>query len=67
MVMEEQSPWLCHICDRTSTSSDAVTCSECYKLTCRTHMTIATIHNPDNGLYQLVLICAHCQLKRQLS
>ncbi len=65
--MEEQSPWLCHICDLTSTSSDAVTCSECYKQTCRSHMVTATIHNPDNGLYQLVLICSYCQLKRQLS
>ncbi len=65
--MDEQSPWLCHICDRTSTSNDGVTCGECFKLTCRSHMTTATIRNPGSELYQLVLICAHCQFKRQLS
>lgn len=64
--MDDNSPWLCHICDRTSISADAVTCSECYKLSCRSHMTTATVHNQSTGLYELVLVCAHCHLKKHL-
>lgn len=65
-MSEEKSPWLCHICDYRSTVGEGPVCAECYKVTCRPHLTVATVLNNDSGLYELQQICLECQLRKQL-
>lgn len=65
-MSEESSPWLCHICDYRSNISEGLTCAECYKICCRQHVTVATVLNPQSGLYELQQICIECQLKKNL-
>ena len=61
-----QSPWMCHICDYSSTVGEGHVCSECYKITCSEHITISSVLNHQSGLYELLPICVACQFKKQL-
>lgn len=65
-MSEESSPWMCHVCGYCSTVGEGLACAECYKLTCREHMTVATVQNPESGLYELKQICVECQFKKNL-
>ncbi|WP_303721642.1 hypothetical protein [Malonomonas rubra] len=60
------SPWMCHICDYCSNVGEGLVCSECYKITCPQHMTVASVLNPESGLFELKKICVECQLKKRL-
>jgi hypothetical protein len=65
-MSDEQSPWMCHVCDYCSTIGEGLVCSECYKLACRDHMTTATVLNQQTGLYEIRQICVECQFKKKL-
>ncbi len=65
-MAEEKSPWMCHICDYRSTIGEGLVCSECYKITCRNHITTTSVLNRESGLYELKLICVECHLKQSL-
>lgn len=65
-MSEEQSPWMCHVCDHRSTVGEGLTCSECYKLTCREHMTTTSVLNEETGLYEFRQICVECQFRKKL-
>jgi len=62
----EKSPWICHVCGYTSVVEEGIACDRCYKITCRRHLTVATVHNEDSGLYELKQICVECQLRKHL-
>lgn len=66
MMSEEKSPWMCHICDYHSTIGEGIVCSECYKLTCREHITTTTALNEETGLYEFRQVCVECQFKKHL-
>lgn len=55
----EHSPWICHVCDATSTS-ESTACSVCYKTTCDLHLKHVSVFNKESGLYEIVPICVHC-------
>jgi hypothetical protein len=63
----EPSPWICHVCGHTSTVGEGIACDQCYKIACRRHLVVASIYNPDSGLYELKQICVDCQLRKQLN
>lgn len=63
LMKEDCSPWMCHICNYSSTAEKGVACSRCYKITCRQHLRTASLFNPESGLYEFARICALCQLK----
>ena len=63
----ENSPWMCHVCDQYSVIGEGITCSECYKLTCREHITTATVFNDQSGLYELKMVCVACQFIKNLN
>jgi len=65
-MAEESSPWMCHVCDFISTFGEGITCAECYKLTCRDHITTTTTLNKEAGLYEISQICVECQFKKKL-
>lgn len=65
-MIEEVSPWICHVCERTFTTSEGVVCSACFTLSCRSHMITATVLNRKSGLYELVQICTDCRIRQQL-
>ncbi len=65
-MSEESSPWMCHICDYRSTIGEGLVCSECYKITCREHITTTSVYNPDSGLYELQLVCVECHFRKSL-
>lgn len=65
-MIQEPSPWMCHICGRTGITEEGATCEECFKISCKSHMTTVTSKNPQTGLYELVTICALCRFKRHL-
>ncbi|PLY01732.1 MAG: hypothetical protein C0624_09875 [Desulfuromonas sp.] len=61
----EPSPWMCHICDVTSTSESTV-CSICFKTTCGLHLKHITVLNKESGLYELQPVCLHCTIDKTL-
>lgn len=65
-MTEERSPWMCHICDYRSIVGEGLVCSECYKISCRDHITTTTGLNQDSGLYEIKLVCVECQFRKQL-
>jgi len=66
-MSEEKSAWMCHVCDRFSTVGEGIVCSECFKITCREHVTTATVLNAESGLYELKMICVECQFLKNLN
>ncbi|PLX99010.1 MAG: hypothetical protein C0623_10555 [Desulfuromonas sp.] len=62
----EKSPWICHVCDYTSTDTEPVACAFCYKVTCATHLAHKTMLNKETGLYELQPICVECQIRPHL-
>ncbi len=65
-MLEERSPWLCHICGYSSTLGEGQACAECYKISGRKHLIVATVHNPQTSLYELKQICVECQFRKTL-
>lgn len=65
-MSEENSLWLCHVCGYSSNIGEGQACAECYKICCRSHLTVATVLNPKSGLYELQLICVECQFRKTL-
>jgi len=66
-MSEEKSAWMCHICDYYSTIGEGIVCSECFKITCNSHITTATVMNTESGLYELKKICAECRFRKTLN
>jgi len=62
----DQSAWMCHVCNYSSSIGEGRACSECYKITCSKHLTITSVLDPETGLYQLLPVCVECQFKKQL-
>lgn len=63
---DNQTAWMCHVCDYRSNVGDGQACSECYKITCPNHLTMKTVLDPESGLYHLKPVCIECQFKQQL-
>ncbi|NOY13398.1 MAG: hypothetical protein GXP51_06880 [Deltaproteobacteria bacterium] len=63
---EQNSRWICHICDYSSTIGEGQACSQCYKIACPEHMTVSTVYNPATGLYELQAVCVECHLRKIL-
>ncbi|SHI93847.1 hypothetical protein SAMN02745165_01186 [Malonomonas rubra DSM 5091] len=63
---EKETRWMCHICDYSSNVGEGIACSECYKITCRQHLTTTMDLNPESGLYEFRQVCVACQLKDQI-
>ena len=61
----ESSPWMCHICDVTSTG-ESTACSVCYKTTCVMHLKHVTRLNKESGLFELQPICLDCAIEKTL-
>lgn len=66
MSDNERSPWICHYCGYTSSTTESRACDQCYKITCGSHLQPTMRRNPDNGLYELAMICVECTLKEIL-
>jgi len=56
----ERSPWMCHICDFTSSDSESRVCDLCYRVTCSLHLRPASVYNEQNGLYETASVCIAC-------
>lgn len=59
MMEPEQSPWICHVCDRKATGESLV-CSICYRTTCRLHLRRVSNYNRQSGLYEIKWCCVLC-------
>jgi hypothetical protein len=59
MMDPEQSPWICHVCDKKSTGESSV-CSICYRTTCTAHLKRAPLFNKERGLYEINWLCVFC-------
>ena len=62
----QHSPWLCHICDATSTT-ESQTCSVCYKVACSAHLRKISIFNKESGIYEIRPVCVMCGFAEELS
>ena len=62
----EKSPWMCHVCDYTSDSTEPIACALCYKIACSSHIVHKTVLNEESGLYELQPICVDCSIKPYL-
>ena len=59
----EQSPWLCHVCDKKS-RGESTACEFCYRTTCTEHLTRVSHRDSESGLYVLKQICVACVLEQ---
>lgn len=59
----EQSPWICHVCERRFTEGEPDACSVCYKITCSQHLKHVPVEK-DSGLLVLEPICTYCELMK---
>lgn len=55
----EHCPWICHVCDATSTG-ESTACSICYKTTCPLHLRRVSLYNAESGLYEVAPVCVLC-------
>jgi len=63
-MTDDHSAWMCHICDYSSTTEEAIACASCYKIACRKHLRTSSIYNQQTGLYEIARVCALCQLDK---
>ncbi len=56
----ESTPWICHVCDYRSSTTESVACSVCYKTTCTAHLQHKSAFNAESGLYELQPVCIYC-------
>jgi hypothetical protein len=56
----ENSPWICHICDFKSATTESRTCSVCYRVTCPAHLQRVSTFNKERSLYELQDVCVSC-------
>ncbi|MDT8420551.1 MAG: hypothetical protein RQ754_08975 [Desulfuromonadales bacterium] len=59
----EQSPWICHVCDRRFPGGEAEACSVCYKTACSLHLKRVPVER-ESGLLVLEPICVHCEMAK---
>ena len=59
----DRSPWMCHICNYTSSDTESQACDLCYRVTCELHLRPASVYNPENGLYETAQVCIECGSK----
>jgi len=62
----DRSPWICHYCGYTSSTTESRACDQCYKITCNAHLQRAMRLNKNSGLYEMTTICAECALEELL-
>jgi len=63
MEDEQNSPWICHICDYRAPSGPSRVCSICYQTTCPSHLKTVPHYNPESKLYELRQVCLQCALE----
>lgn len=56
----EVSPWMCHICNKTSSTTESRACERCYKIACEHHMHTKAFLNRESGLWELKQVCTLC-------
>jgi len=56
----EASPWICHVCDYKSSSTESRVCSVCFRTTCPLHLQRVSVYDRDSGLYVLADVCIAC-------
>lgn len=56
----EQSPWLCHICNRSGEGESSI-CEICYQVTCPSHLETIPVHDNESGLLVLRRACPACR------
>ena len=61
MSRDEQSPWMCHVCDRKFASGEAEVCSVCYKTACSLHLKRVPVEK-ESGLLVLEPVCVYCEM-----
>ena len=61
----ERSPWICHVCDFKSDTTESKACDLCYRVTCSLHLRPASIYNKKNGLYETAAVCLTCAISRK--
>ena len=61
----ERSPWICHVCNFKSDSTESKVCDLCYRVTCPLHLRPASIYNEKNGLYETAAVCISCASTRK--
>ena len=59
------SPWICHICDATSTT-ESQSCALCFKIACSAHLRKISLYNRETGIYEIRPVCLTCALDRNL-
>lgn len=65
-MSDEKSPWICHVCGYRSNFGEGHVCSECYRITCKDHITRITVLNQETNLYEIRPLCIACRLQHQL-
>ena len=65
MSLEEQSPWMCHVCDRKSTDGSGEACSVCYKTTCPMHLKRVPVET-ESGILVLEPVCIYCEMEKMV-
>jgi hypothetical protein len=58
------TPWICHVCDFTSSASESRACAVCYKTTCPAHLKTVPTFNAETRLFELQPICVLCAITR---
>ena len=61
----EQSPWICHVCDKRG-AGDSMICSACYRTTCRDHLKRVSVYNNQSRLYEITWRCVFCTMENPL-
>jgi len=62
---DQQSAWMCHVCDRPFLTGVGEACSVCYKVTCPQHLKRVPVAQPS-GVLVLEPVCVTCQLAGML-
>jgi len=65
MSSEEQSPWMCHICDKLFTTGESDACSVCYKTTCNAHLKRVPVET-ESGILILEPVCLYCEMEKMV-
>ncbi|HKJ04441.1 MAG TPA: hypothetical protein VJ974_02505 [Geopsychrobacteraceae bacterium] len=65
MSSEEQSPWMCHVCDKFFTIGEPDACSVCYKTTCSIHLKRVPVET-ESGILILQPVCLYCEMAKMV-
>lgn len=58
--MSEPSPWICHVCGKTSHEGEGQACALCYKIACAEHLRPVAVKNEAFGHLELKSVCSAC-------